>query len=80
MTFSQREEGRVTGLSFRTDAGTATTGAGSEGSSTARLVSTGLTGALVIWNLDKKRLDSVMRGAHEGQILSAAFLPREPLL
>ena len=28
---------------------------------------------------DKKRLDSVGGGAHEGQILSAAFL-REPLL
>jgi U3 small nucleolar RNA-associated protein 21 len=77
MRFNQREGlGCVTSLSFRTDSSITST----SGTNTARLVSTGETGSFAIWDLEHKRLESIYNNAHDGRIVSATFMPREPLL
>ena len=77
MQFNQREGlGCVTSLSFRTDSAITST----SGTNTARLVSTGETGSFAVWDLEHKRLESMYNGAHDGRIVSATFMPKEPLL
>ncbi|KAM1104538.1 hypothetical protein ACFX15_012545 [Malus domestica] len=44
------------------------------------LASGGSSGIISIWNLEKRRLQSVIRDAHEGSILSLHFLVNEPVL
>lgn len=44
------------------------------------LASGGSSGVISIWNLEKRRLQSVIRDAHDGSILSLHFLANEPVL
>ena len=77
MQFNQREGlGCVTSLSFRTDSAITST----SGTNTARLVSTGETGHFAVWDLQNKRLETMYHDAHDGRIVSAVFMPKEPLL
>ncbi|GLD95882.1 hypothetical protein PINS_up004560 [Pythium insidiosum] len=69
MDFEQ-EQGRVTALSFRTDS-----------SGAPFVVSGTTTGDIAVWNLESKRLESMITGAHEsGVITSLVFLQNEPIL
>ncbi|TMW68031.1 hypothetical protein Poli38472_007703 [Pythium oligandrum] len=66
----QQEQGKVTALSFRTDSG-----------ASAPFVVTGTTtGDIAVWNLESKRLESMIPSAHQGAITSLVFLQNEPLL
>ena len=77
MRFNQSEGlGTVTSLSFRTDSAITST----SGTNTARLVSTGDNGDFAVWDLEHRRLETIYNGAHEGRIVSACFLSKEPLL
>ncbi|GLI63849.1 hypothetical protein VaNZ11_006952 [Volvox africanus] len=60
--------GACTALSFRTGAGLPLMAAGGGG------------GAVTVWNLEERRLHTVIRDAHDGQLLSLHFFPGEPLL
>jgi len=62
-------QGRVTALSFRTGA-----------SAPAQMVSGSPSGTLVVWDLQKRRAHHVKDAAHHGQVVSACFLPGQPLL
>lgn len=44
------------------------------------LASGGSSGVISIWNLEKKKLQSVIREAHDGSIISLHFLANEPVL
>lgn len=44
------------------------------------LASGGSSGVISIWNLEKRRLQSVIRDAHDGSILSLHFFVNEPVL
>ncbi|KAM1087385.1 hypothetical protein ACFX2B_012768 [Malus domestica] len=66
-TFSHSARGAVTALSFSTDG-------------QPLLASGGSSGIISIWNLEKRRLQSVIRDAHDGSILSLYFLVNEPVL
>lgn len=44
------------------------------------LASGGSSGIISIWNLEKRRLQSVIREAHDGSIISLHFLANEPVL
>lgn len=44
------------------------------------LASGGSSGVISIWNLEKKRLQSVIREAHESSIISLRFFANEPVL
>lgn len=44
------------------------------------LASGGSSGVISIWNLEKRRLQSVIRDAHDGSVLSLHFLVNEPVL
>lgn len=44
------------------------------------LASGGSSGVISIWNLEKKRLHSVVREAHDGVITSLHFFANEPVL
>lgn len=69
MDFTQ-EQGKVTAMSFRTDSG-----------APAPLVVSGTTtGDIAVWNLESKRLESMIAQAHDGPIVSLVFLPNEPIL
>ncbi|KAK8506349.1 hypothetical protein V6N12_034085 [Hibiscus sabdariffa] len=67
VTFKHSARGTVTALSFSTDG-------------QPLLASGGSSGVISIWNLEKKRLQSVIREAHESSIISLHFFANEPVL
>lgn len=67
MSFNHQIRGAVTALSFRTD-------------DSPLLASGGSSGVISIWNLEKRRLHSVIREAHDGSIVSLHFFANEPIL
>lgn len=67
VTFSQSTRGAVTALSFRTDG-------------QPLLASGGSSGVISIWNLEKRRLQSVIRDAHDSSVISLHFFANEPVL
>lgn len=67
VTFSHSMRGAVTALSFSTDG--------------QPLLASGATsGVISIWNLEKRRLQSVIREAHDDAIISVHFFASEPVL
>lgn len=44
------------------------------------LASGGSSGVISIWNLEKRRLQSVIREAHDSAIISLHFFANEPVL
>ncbi|KAG6954024.1 hypothetical protein JG688_00012543 [Phytophthora aleatoria] len=71
LDFKQDQQSGITALSFRTDAGASTT---------PLVVSGSRSGDIAVWNLQTKRLESVIAGAHDGAVVSLQFLANEPLL
>lgn len=67
VTFTHSTRGAVTALSFSTDG-------------QPLLASGGSSGVISIWNLEKRRLQSVIRDAHDGSVLSLHFFANEPIL
>ncbi|KAK4756150.1 hypothetical protein SAY87_006277 [Trapa incisa] len=67
ITFSHSMRGSVTALSFSTDG-------------QPLLASGSSSGVVSIWNLEKRRLQSVIKDAHDGSIISLHFLANEPVL
>ncbi|GKV20475.1 hypothetical protein SLEP1_g30599 [Rubroshorea leprosula] len=67
VTFKHSARGAVTSLSFSTDG-------------QPLLASGGSSGVINIWNLEKGRLQSVIREAHDSSIISLHFLANEPVL
>ncbi|KAJ8492909.1 hypothetical protein OPV22_014630 [Ensete ventricosum] len=67
VSFTHSTRGAVTALSFRTDG-------------QPLLASGGSSGVISIWNLEKRRLHSVIREAHDGAIISLHFFANEPVL
>ncbi|KAJ4810553.1 Transducin family protein / WD-40 repeat family protein [Rhynchospora pubera] len=66
-SFSHSIRGAVTSLSFRTDG-------------EPLLASGGSSGVISIWNLEKGRLQTVIREAHDASIISLHFFVNEPVL
>jgi U3 small nucleolar RNA-associated protein 21 len=71
LDFRQEQESGITAMSFRTDAGASTT---------PLVVSGSRSGDIAVWNLQTKRLESVIAAAHDGAVVSLQFLANEPLL
>ncbi|TDH74233.1 hypothetical protein CCR75_001471 [Bremia lactucae] len=71
LDFKHEQKRGVTAMSFRTDAGAATT---------PLVVSGSPTGDIAVWNLQTKRLESILAGAHDGAVVSLQFMANEPLL
>ncbi|KAL6336715.1 hypothetical protein AAG906_036029 [Vitis piasezkii] len=67
VTFSHSTRGAVTALSFSTDG-------------RPLVASGGSSGVISIWNLEKRRLQSVIREAHDSSIISLHFFANEPVL
>ncbi|KAL6194597.1 hypothetical protein ACLB2K_035679 [Fragaria x ananassa] len=67
VTFTHSTRGAVTALSFSTDG-------------QPLLASGGSSGVISIWNLEKRRLQSVIKEAHDGSVLSLHFFVNEPVL
>ncbi|CAA0817996.1 transducin family protein / WD-40 repeat family protein [Striga hermonthica] len=67
VTFAHSTRGSVTALSFCTDG-------------RPLLASGGSSGVITIWNLEKRRLQSVIGEAHDRPVVSLHFLPNEPVL
>ncbi|KAG0493288.1 hypothetical protein HPP92_004282 [Vanilla planifolia] len=67
ISFTHSTRGAVTALSFRTDG-------------EPLLASGGSSGLISIWNLEKQRLQSVIRDAHDSRIVSLHFFANEPVL
>ncbi|BAU03010.1 uncharacterized protein HKW66_Vig0124930 [Vigna angularis] len=67
VSFTHSTRGSVTALSFSTDG-------------QPLLASGGSSGVISIWNLEKKRLQSVIREAHDSLITSLHFFANEPVL
>ncbi|KAG2664932.1 hypothetical protein I3760_16G105600 [Carya illinoinensis] len=67
VTFTHSTRGAVTALSFSTDG-------------QPLLASGGSSGVISIWNLEKRRLQSVIREAHDSSIISLHFFANEPAL
>lgn len=44
------------------------------------MASGGTSGVISVWNLEKRRLQSVIREAHDGAIISLHFFANEPVL
>lgn len=66
----QQQGSTVTAIAFRTDTG-----------APHPLVVTGsVTGDIAVWNLQDKRLESMIASAHDGAVVSLVFLPNEPIL
>uniref|UniRef100_A0A1J3JJC1 U3 small nucleolar RNA-associated protein 21-like protein n=1 Tax=Noccaea caerulescens TaxID=107243 RepID=A0A1J3JJC1_NOCCA len=65
--FEHAPRGAVTALSFITDG-------------RPLLASGSSTGVISIWNLNKKKLHSIIRDAHDSSIISLNFLANEPVL
>ncbi|KAJ3093064.1 hypothetical protein HK102_010969 [Quaeritorhiza haematococci] len=64
---SVKQEDKVTGISFRTD-------------EQPLMASANMHGDVALWDLDERRLFNVMRGAHDGAVVSTFFLNGQPLL
>ncbi|CAI5709122.1 unnamed protein product [Peronospora destructor] len=71
LDFRQEQQSGITAMSFRTDAGASTT---------PLVVSGSRSGDIAVWNLQSKRLESVITRAHDGAVVSLQFLANEPLL
>uniref|UniRef100_M4BPC9 Small-subunit processome Utp21 domain-containing protein n=1 Tax=Hyaloperonospora arabidopsidis (strain Emoy2) TaxID=559515 RepID=M4BPC9_HYAAE len=71
LDFRQDQQSEITAVSFRTDAGASTT---------PLVVSGSQSGDIAVWNLQTKRLESVIANAHDGAVMSLHFLANEPLL
>ncbi|ETI30926.1 hypothetical protein F441_21914 [Phytophthora nicotianae CJ01A1] len=71
LDFKQDQQSGITSMSFRTDTGASTT---------PLVVSGSRSGDIAVWNLQTKRLESVIAGAHDGAVVSLQFLANEPLL
>lgn len=69
MKFYQ-EWGPINDLSFRTD----------DAATKGLLVSSSNNGHLAVWNLDEQRLEVAMRSIHNGPIVGAQFVVKQPLL
>lgn len=67
VTFTHSMRGAVTALSFSTDG-------------QPLLASGGTSGVISIWNLEKRRLQSVIKEAHDSAIISLHFFANEPVL
>lgn len=67
VTFTHSTRGAVTALSFSTDG-------------QPLLASGGTSGVISIWNLEKRRLQSVIGEAHDCSIVSLHFFANEPVL
>ncbi|KAK6916926.1 WD40 repeat [Dillenia turbinata] len=67
VTFTNSTRGSVTALSFSTDG-------------QPLLASGGSSGVISIWNLEKRRLQSIIKEAHYGSIISLHFFANEPVL
>ncbi|RAL53865.1 hypothetical protein DM860_004336 [Cuscuta australis] len=67
VTFTHSAWGAVTSLSFSTDG-------------QPLLASGGSSGVISIWNLEKRRLQSVIREAHVCSVISLHFFANEPVL
>lgn len=67
VTFSHSTRGSVTSLSFSTDG-------------QPLLASGGSSGVICVWNLEKRRLQSVIKDAHNSSIVSLHFFANEPVL
>ncbi|KAJ0250207.1 Transducin family protein / WD-40 repeat family protein [Hirschfeldia incana] len=67
VTFEHASRGAVTALSFSTDG-------------RPLLASGGSSGVISIWNLNKRRLQSIIRDAHDSSVISLNFLANEPVL
>ncbi|XP_059651888.1 U3 small nucleolar RNA-associated protein 21 homolog [Cornus florida] len=67
VTFTHSTRGAVTALSFSTDG-------------QPLLASGGSSGVISIWNLEKRRLQSIIREAHDTSIISLHFFANEPVL
>ncbi|KAI3445057.1 hypothetical protein Pfo_001722 [Paulownia fortunei] len=67
VTFTHSTRGAVTALSFSTDG-------------QPLLASGGSSGVISIWNLEKRRLQSVIKEAHDCSIVSLHFFASEPVL
>ncbi|VFR02322.1 unnamed protein product [Cuscuta campestris] len=67
VTFTHSAWGAVTSLSFSTDG-------------QPLLASGGSSGVISIWNLEKRRLQSVIREAHDCSVISLHFFANEPVL
>ncbi|KAL0552091.1 hypothetical protein IC582_011187 [Cucumis melo] len=66
-SFTHSTRGSVTALSFSSDG-------------QPLLASGGSSGVISIWNLEKRRLQSVIREAHDSSIVSLHFFANEPVL
>ena len=44
------------------------------------LASGGSSGVIAIWNLEKRKIHSIIREAHDGTIVSLHFFANEPVL
>ncbi|KAI5080871.1 hypothetical protein GOP47_0004054 [Adiantum capillus-veneris] len=66
-TFSHTTRGSVTALSFRTDG-------------QPILAAGGSSGVISIWNLEKQKLQGVIKDAHESAVCALYFLSNEPVL
>ncbi|KAG8633655.1 WD repeat-containing protein 36 isoform X2 [Manihot esculenta] len=67
VSFSHATRGAVTALCFSTDG-------------QPLLASGGSSGVISIWNLEKRRLQSVIKEAHDNSIISLHFFANEPVL
>ncbi|KAH9606023.1 hypothetical protein KSS87_021040 [Heliosperma pusillum] len=67
VTFTHSARGAVTALSFSTDG-------------QPLLASGGTSGVISVWNLEKRRLQSVIKEAHDRTIISLHFFANEPVL
>ncbi|KAK1276546.1 hypothetical protein QJS04_geneDACA004157 [Acorus gramineus] len=67
VSFSHSTRGAVSALSFRTDGH-------------PFLASGDSSGVISIWDLEKRRLQSIIREAHDSSIISLHFLANEPVL
>ncbi|XP_073271083.1 U3 small nucleolar RNA-associated protein 21 homolog [Primulina huaijiensis] len=67
VTFTHSNSGAVTALSFSTDG-------------QPLLASGGSSGVISIWNLEKRKLHSIIREAHDCSIVSLHFFACEPVL
>ncbi|WOG96203.1 hypothetical protein DCAR_0415536 [Daucus carota subsp. sativus] len=67
VSFTHSTRGAVTALSFSTDG-------------QPLLASGGSSGVISVWNLEKKRIHSVIKEAHDSSIISLHFFANEPVL
>ncbi|KAL2478321.1 transducin family protein/WD-40 repeat family protein [Forsythia ovata] len=67
VTFTHSTRGSVTALSFSTDG-------------QPLLASGGSSGVISVWNLEKRRLQTVIKDAHDCSVVSLHFFANEPVL